>query len=271
MWLQRADSTGVVIHYALNKRATDNINKEKAMEKEGITKWCSGHTSGTAIMIGLIILGLFISKGLKSIAEKDQFVTVKGLAEREVVANKVVWPIPYYCVSNDIQDLYNKLDSSNAKILSFLKDNGITDDEIILSTPNVTDRLAQSYAPEKPTYRYQGRDVITVSSTQVDKVIELIKKQIVLMKQGVNIGTEYGYGSDATFEYTGLNEIKPEMIEEATRNARAVAQKFAEDSESELGGIKNANQGQFSISSDETTPHIKNIRVVTTIDYILKN
>lgn len=241
------------------------------MEKESKGKCCSGHTSGTAIMVGLIVLGLFIGKGLKRIAEKDQFVTVKGLAEREVMANKVVWPIPYYCVSNDIQALYNELDKSNSKITAFLKENGISDDEIILSTPEVTDRLAQNYTPENLTYRYQGRDVITVSSTQVDKVIKLMKEQIILMKQGVNIGTEYGYGSDATFEYTGLNEIKPEMIEEATRNARAVALKFAEDSESELGGIRNANQGQFSISSDATTPHIKNIRVVTTIDYILKN
>ena len=228
-------------------------------------------THGCAIMIGLIIMGFFIFKGLKNIANKDQFVTVKGLAEREVMANKVVWPIPYYCVSNDIQELYNNLDKSSATIIAFLKENGISDEEIVLSTPNVTDRLAQSYIPENVNYRYQGRDVITVTSTKVEKVIELIKRQIVLMKQGVNIGSEYGYGSDASFEYTDLNAIKPEMIEDATRNARAVAQKFAEDSESELGGIRNANQGQFSISSDETTPHIKNIRVVTTIDYILKN
>ena len=221
-------------------------------------------------MIGLIILGLFIAKGLRSIADKDHYVTVKGLAEREVMANKVIWTIPYYCVSNDIQDLYSNLDKSNSAITRFLKENGISDSEIILSTPNVTDRLAQTYTPDKFAYRYQGRDVITVSSAKVEKVIELMKRQIELMKQGVNIGEEYGYGAQATFEYTDLNKIKPEMIEEATRNARAVAQKFAEDSESELGGIRKANQGQFSISSDETTPHIKNIRVVTTIDYSLK-
>ena len=243
-------------------------------EEKKSCRCCNSSKSGVpgfAIMVGLIVLGLFISKGLKSIADKDQYVTVKGLAQREVMANKVVWPIPYYCVNNDIQSLYNDLDRSSATIIGFLKENGITDEEIILSTPNVTDRLAQTYTPENLKYRYEGRDVVTVSSTQVEKVIELIKEQIVLMKKGVNIGTEYGYGGDATFEYTGLNEIKPEMIEEATRNARAVAQKFAEDSDSELGGIRNANQGQFSISSDATTPHIKNIRVVTTIDYILKN
>lgn len=245
------------------------------MEKEEnkACSCCNGSRRGfpgIAAMIGLIALGSFIASGLNSIADKDQFVTVKGLAEREVMANKVTWSIPYYCVNNDIQALYNELDKSSSTIISFLKQNGISDKEIILSTPNVSDRLAQSYTPENLTYRYQGRDVITVSSTQVEKVMELIKKQITLMKQGVNIGTEYGYGGNASFEYTDLNKIKPEMIEEATRNARAVAQKFANDSECELGGIKNANQGQFSISSDETTPHIKNIRVVTTIDYSLK-
>lgn len=236
-------------------------------------KKCSLKTSGLGlcIMIGLMVLGNCVGNGMKRFADKDRYVTVKGLAEREVMANKVVWPIPYYCVSNDIQELYNGLDKSSNAIVTFLKDNGISDDEIIMSTPNVTDRLAQSYTPENLTYRYQGRDVITVSSAKVEKIIELMNRQIELMKQGVNIGTEYGYGGQATFEYTDLNNIKPEMIEEATRNARAVAQKFAEDSESELGGIRNANQGQFSISSDETTPHIKNIRVVTTIDYSLKN
>ena len=151
-------------------------------EEKNACSCCNGSkssASGCAMMIGLIILGIFICKGLKSIAEKDQFVTVKGLAEREVMANKVVWPIPYYCVSNDIQELYNELDRSSTAIIRFLKENEITDEEIIMSTPNVTDRLAQSYTPENLTYRYQGRDVVTVSSAQVEKVIELIKKQIV--------------------------------------------------------------------------------------------
>ena len=95
-----------------------------------------------------------------------------------------------------------------------------------------------------------------------------MKKQVNLMKQGVIISNEYNY--NISFEYTSLNDIKPEMVEEATRNARAVAQKFAEDSGSNLGKIRQATQGQFSISSDETTPQIKNIRVVTTVKYALE-
>ena len=221
-----------------------------------------------AIVAGLALLGFFVSKGLTSIANQEQYVTVKGLAECEVLANKVVWPLPYKCVSNDMQKLYDEIEMNRDIILSFLKEGGITGDEIIISAPAVTDRLAQSYVPDNIKFRYQAEAVITVISPQVEKVIELMGKQIELMKDGVIISDEYNY--QTLFEYTALNDIKPAMVEEATRNARVVAQKFAEDSESKLGKIKQASQGQFSISSDETTPQIKNIRVVTTVKYALE-
>lgn len=224
--------------------------------------------TGLAIMTGLIVMGMFIMKGLRSIADRDQYVTVKGLAEREVLADKVVWPLPFKCVSNDMQELYNEIEKNNGIVVGFLKDGGITEDEIIISAPAVTDRLAQSYVPDNVKFRYQAEAVITVTSSQVEKVIDLMKKQVNLMKQGIIISNEYNY--NISFEYTSLNDIKPEMVEEATRNARAVAQKFAEDSGSNLGKIRQATQGQFSISSDETTPQIKNIRVVTTVKYALE-
>ncbi|MBO7239931.1 MAG: SIMPL domain-containing protein [Bacteroidaceae bacterium] len=221
-----------------------------------------------AIVSGLTLLGFFISKGLTKIANQEQYVTVKGLAECEVLANKVVWPLPYKCVSNDMQKLYSEIEKNKNIVLSYLKDGGITDSEIVISAPAVTDRLAQSYVPDNIQFRYQAEAVITVISPQVEKVIELMGKQIELMKDGVIISNEYNYQTQ--FEYTALNDIKPEMVEEATRNARAVAQKFAEDSDCELGNIRQATQGQFSISSDETTPQIKNIRVVTTVKYALE-
>ena len=220
-----------------------------------------------AIVAGLALLGFFVSKGLTSIANQEQYVTVKGLAERDVLANKVVWPLPYKCVSNDMQTLYDNIEKNRDIVLSFLKESGITDNEIVISAPAVTDRLAQSYIPDNIKFRYQAEAVITVISPQVEKVIELMGKQIELMKDGVIISDEYSYQTQ--FEYTALNDIKPAMVEEATRNARAVAQKFAEDSDCKLGNIKQATQGQFNITSDETTPQIKNIRVVTTVKYAL--
>ena len=246
------------------------------MEKENDKKcwWKRYMTYSIAIIAGLAILGYFISgglrsvaDGLKSIAYQDQYVTVKGLAEREVMANKVVWPLPYKCVSNDMQQLNKEIKRYGEVIIKFLNDNGITNEEIIVSAPTVTDRLAQSYAPENLKYRYQAEAVITVTSSKVEQVIELMKEQITLLEQGVVVGTEYGY--EPRYEFTDLNSIKPEMVEEATRNARSVAQKFADDSDCKLGNIRQATQGQFSISSDATTPQIKNIRVVTTVKYSL--
>ena len=121
------------------------------------------------------------------------------------------------------------------------------------------------------TYRYVAKSVITVTSTNVDLVRGLITKQAELMRQGIALVSEE-YGSDqVTYSFTGLNDIKPAMVEEATKNARATAQKFADDSDCSLGGIRNAQQGQFSIESrDQNTPYIKNIRVVNTIEYSLK-
>ena len=232
------------------------------------SRCCKTLLPSIAIVAGLALLGFFVSKGLTSIANQEQYVTVKGLAEREVLANKVVWPLPYKCVSNDMQQLYDEIEKNRNIVLTFLKDGGITDEEIVISAPAVTDRLAQSYIPDNIKFRYQAEAVITVISPQVEKVIELMGKQIELMKDGVIISDEYSYQTQ--FEYTALNDIKPAMVEEATRNARAVAQKFAEDSDCKLGNIKQATQGQFSITSDETTPQIKNIRVVTTVKYALQ-
>ena len=120
-------------------------------------------------------------------------------------------------------------------------------------------------------YRYKAKSVITVTSKEVEKIQNLLKRQSELMKLGIALVSNEYESSNVIYEFTRLNEVKPAMVEEATRNARATAQKFADDSDSQLGSIRNAQQGQFSISDrDANTPHIKNIRVVTTIEYSLK-
>ena len=123
----------------------------------------------------------------------------------------------------------------------------------------------------KITAKAEGSTVITVTSEKVNLVRNLISEQSELLKQGIAItGGDYRY--NIQYDYTSLNDIKPQMIEEATKNAREAAQKFAKDSESELGKIKRANQGQFSIENrDVNTPYIKRIRVVSTIDYSLED
>lgn len=162
------------------------------------------------------------------------------------------------------------MQTNNKLIIDFLKKNGIKNEEISISAPNVVDNDADRYNSNKQTYRYNGTSIITVTSEQVNLVRKLINEQTELLKQGIVIINDYRFS--VSYDYTKLNDIKPQMIETATKNARAAAEKFAKDSDSKLGKIKNANQGQFSISDrDMNTPHIKKVRVVTTIDYTLND
>ena len=229
------------------------------------------NTAAFIIATGLIVLGNQIKRGIDNFVAKDRVVTVKGLAEMEVPANKVTWPLMYKEVGNDLSTLYNKISHTNKAIVDFLKNKGIAEDEISINAPEIIDMQAERYVGENKTYRYNVTTVITVTSNKVDLVRSLISEQGELLKQGIAItGGDYRY--NIQYDFTSLNEIKPQMIEEATKNAREAAQKFAKDSDSELGKIKRANQGQFSISNrDANTPYIKNIRVVTTIDYSLED
>lgn len=225
--------------------------------------------SAFIIALGLFFLGLFIYCGFNSFANKDREVVVRGLAEKEVMANKVTWPLVLKTVGNDLRQVYADLQAQNNTVIGFLKKNGITEHEISLGAPTVWDKDAQTYRSDVP-YRYNVTQVITVTSAQVEAVNSLIRQQGDLLSLGVALSTDYQYYT--TYEYTLLNDIKPEMIAEATRNAREAAKKFAGDSGSEVGGIKQAVQGQFSISDrDAYTPWIKNVRVVTTVSFSLKD
>lgn len=223
------------------------------------------------LAIGMVVLGCFIKFGLDNFAGKDRVVTVKGLSEVEVMADNVTWPLMYKKVGNDLSILYNEINNTNAQIKAFLLEKGIEESEISIGAPEIIDLAAERYNNSPVPFRYNVTTVITVTSQKVELVRSLIQEQSELLKQGIAItGGDYRY--NVQYEYMSLNEIKPQMIEEATKNARAAAEKFAKDSDSKLGKIKRANQGQFSIGNrDENTPYIKRIRVVTTIDYSLED
>ena len=223
------------------------------------------------VALGMLFAGLFIKQGISSFADKDRTVNVKGLAEMEVPADKVTWPLVYKSLGNDLQSLYDNINKSNATIRAFLLEKGIAENEISINAPEIIDMKAERYNNQEIQYRYNVTSIITVTSDKVDLVRGLISEQGELLKRGIAI-TSGDYRYNVQYEYTGLNKIKPQMIEEATKNARQAAEKFAEDSESELGKIKKAYQGQFSISDrDANTPYIKKVRVVTTIDYSLED
>ncbi|MCD7975666.1 MAG: SIMPL domain-containing protein [Tannerellaceae bacterium] len=225
----------------------------------------------TILAIGFIILGLTIRNGITTFKEKDRVVSVKGLAEMEFPADKVTWPLMFKDIGNDLNTLYNNINQKNSAIIEFLKSKHVTDEEISVSAPEIIDMQAERYRMDNVPYRYNITSVITVTSENVDKIRAIITEQNELLKQGIAITTgDYRY--NIAYDFTKLNEVKPQMIEEATKNARNAAEKFAVDSNSKLGKIKRANQGQFSINDrDANTPYIKTIRVVTTVDYYLED
>lgn len=224
------------------------------------------------LCIGLIIMGACIADGLTSAFQSDRIVTVKGLSEREVPADKVTWPLVYKELGNEPAEMYNRLATKNRQVIDFLKEKGISENEISESAIQVSDRQADSYDQNNILYRYKATSVITVTSSQVELIRKIMQSQSELMKMGIALITEE-YGTNTVkYEFTGLNDIKPDMIEESTKNARATAEKFAKDSDSKLGKIRKASQGQFSIDNrDANTPYIKRIRVVSTIEYYIED
>lgn len=227
--------------------------------------------SGLFIGLGVVVAGYFMGSAVKNFKEADRVVSVRGLSEREVPANKVIWPLVYTQTGNDLMAIYNSLETKNKAVMEYLAAGGITTAEITVSAPVIVDMDADRYGENKKSFRYLVTQVITVNSPNVDKVIALRADQTALLRQNIAISTDM-YQYPTQFIFTGLNDVKPAMIEEATKNARASAEKFAEDSGSKLGKIKTATQGQMSIDNrDSYTPQIKNVRVTTYVEYTLKN
>ena len=227
---------------------------------------------GVFIFLGLSALGYLLGNAAIKYKEYERTVTVKGLSEREYKADIVIWPIQFSAASNDLEAMYKSIDESTAKIKAFLQAAGIEESEISYSSPAITDKSAQQYGNQpRPQFRYTAAQTVTVYSKNIDSVRQVMGKMSDLGKQGI-VFTGGNYQSRIEYIFTRLNEVKPEMIEEATRKAREVAEKFASDSKSTLGKIRKASQGQFSITArDNNNPHIKKVRVVSTVAYYLSD
>ncbi|MCJ8343871.1 MAG: SIMPL domain-containing protein [Cetobacterium sp.] len=229
---------------------------------------CTGLILGVSIFLGLSSLGYLLGNSYLKGKELNRVVSVKGLAEKEVKANLVLWPIDFRVTGNNLERIYDSLEKDNNKIIGFLESKGITKDEITVSAPKIEDKALYGDM-NKMEFRYIANRTITVYSTKVDLVYKLTNEIGELVKKNIALNTNQ-YGSYVDYIYTGLNSIKPSMIETATKNAREVAEKFAKDSNSTLGKIKNANQGQFIIENrDQHNPQIKKVRVVSTVEYYL--
>jgi hypothetical protein len=241
------------------------------------------NTLRTAILaLGVALAGLLAGQGFAHGRAADRYVTVKGVAERSARADIAIWPLRLVAADNNLNQAHKKLQTSVQKVREFLAKQQIDTSQVELQDFAVSDAYANQYGgAQQAPQRYVIRQTVMVHSNDPDKVLAASQHVAELVNAGVILssGNEYGPGGGGpTFLFTGLNKLKPEMIAEATGHAREAAAQFARDSRSDLGGIRQANQGVFEILPRDQAPGItqesqifKVVRVVSTIDYFLKD
>ncbi|MDY6370810.1 MAG: SIMPL domain-containing protein [Bacteroidales bacterium] len=221
---------------------------------------------GGAIIAAALVLGLCMVWTVKTLKSYDNTVRVRGLCEKEVPADRVVWRINYSEKSNALADLRSTIRRNNDIIVDLLKQAGFSDDEIKVGTANYDDRYTYANNTSQITFRYQANQVVTVFTKNLDLVRKVQQSlETDLVNQNILAN------SWADYQYLGLNDIKPTMIAESLENARTAADEFAKNSRSRIGKMRTASQGYFEVEDlDENTPQVKKVRVVTTVEYYLK-
>lgn len=225
--------------------------------------------AGTALLAsGLVVGGYLMGDGLVRMKQSDRAVTVRGLAEREVTADLATWTISYSAKAGDLQSAQADLDADTRAIRAFFTELGFKGDDLQPTGANVSQYSENGV----PTYTVKQR--LSLRTTDIGKAQAAVKRQFDLVKQGV----ELEEGSGMSYTYTKLNAIKPEMVADATKDARKAAEQFAKDSGTDVGNIKSATQGYFEVTSRDgdaaggwgvsDTPY-KKVRVVTTVEYYL--
>ena len=233
------------------------------------------------LAVGVALAGLLAGNGFARARAGDRFVTVKGVSEREARTDLAIWPLHLVGADNDLAAANAKLTKSIVGVREFLARHGVDTSQIQMTDFSATDAYANQYASDRrPANRYVVHQTVLVRSSRPDQVLAASQQIGELAAIGVVIssGAEFGANSGGpTFVFSGLNKLKPEMIADATARAREAASQFARDSRSQLGGIRQANQGIFEILPRDQAPGIsessqiaKVVRVVSTIDYYLK-
>jgi len=240
---------------------------------------------GVLIALGMVIGGWALGSQIKATRLSDRYVTVKGLVEKQVKSDLAIWPIRFKAAGNELAALHARADADRQIVQEFLTQQGMQSTEIELGVLRVVDTQAREYGgADRSPYRYIVEQRVTVRTPRVDQAAAAAQKTALLLQKGIIL--EGGPGEGVTYKFTGLNSIKPDMITEATRNARAAADRFAADSGSNVGSIRMANQGVFSIVDADSggqpddgaygysggdSSIVKTVRVVTTVQYYLEN
>jgi len=223
-----------------------------------------------AFIAGMAVFGLIGRHALMSAKKLDEYVTVKGLSEREEPANLVIWPINFSVTDNDLSQLQAQIQKSRGTVHQFLAEQGFKPEELSNSPPQIDDLASGSSEDRQPTFRYRANLSVLLRSTRITEAKAAMEASDKLVQRGIAL-TGGEYRGRPQFLFTGLNDIKPGMIQEANRNARKAAEKFAEDSQAKVGSIRHAVQGPFEIYDvDASSPDRKIVRVVTTVDFYLQ-
>jgi uncharacterized protein len=240
----------------------------------------------TGLVLAFALNAVIMGRALQRFRKEDRTISVKGFSEREVKSDLAVWTIQCRVAGNDILEGSRQIDEAGNKIAEFLIRNGISREEIIQKDLAVNDRMAQEYMnfEAQGNFRYIIDKVIQVRSFNVEKVQQVSGMTDDLLKAGVYINNRNMYGGAVRYYYTGLNEIKPDMLIEATRNAHLAASQFTGESNVRLGKLKRATQGLFSIVDRDESLNLgdggqygsntmdiyKKVRVVVSVDYSIE-
>lgn len=239
---------------------------------------CGNAVKIVAVIIlaaGIALGGCFIGSGFYKSRGLDRYVTVKGLAEVSVAADMAFWPIRFSVSDDNLTDAMNSIRENERAVRKFLVDHGIDEAGITVNNFEVSDRQADPYGNKDQGSRYIINQVLMARTSEPEKIATALQNVAQLTEVGVILTSNY-YGMQPNYLFTKLNDLKPQMIADATANARLSAEQFAKDSGSTLGNIRRANQGQFQIlprdqmeAASEKQQINKVIRVVTTIEYQL--
>ena len=224
--------------------------------------------SSLLLALGIYAGGLFIGEGISNWNSGRRIICVKGLSEREVPASVAVWSVCYRATGNDLDAINRKLSDSTKAVQAFLKGAGFDEKDMAVQPPALHDASMEPRDKDTPPppERFRAEQSVLLRTAKVDLIKPALASASTLMVNGVLLSG----GSQPNYIYNQLNEIKPGMIQEATKNARIAAEQFSRDSETSLGKLRNASQGWFQVEDrDAATPERKTVRVVVDVNYEL--
>lgn len=235
-----------------------------------------GIVAALFLAIGIALAGWFVGTSLVESRQPLRVVTVKGLSERAVQANLGFWPIRFVATGPTLEAARASLETAEAAVREFLAERQFAGGDVQVQNVLVEDRAAGYNAGSTPDdYRFVLTEDMLVTTDRVEDLAAATRSVADLLRQGVVFSAD-AYSAGASFVFTGINDLKSEMLTEATQRARETAQQFASESGAQVGAIQTANQGVFEIlpaveiPNDRPEKQIdKKVRVVTTITYFL--